>query len=183
MAIVGLTPVMDTYIAQYAPDQNLYSNIDNPLFISRFQQAGDSFRSLIQFNFNHIWQSIPSGALFEAAYLQLFIYRNEIQHGTSRINLYGILDPWNEHTVTWSNQPSFAIDSEITFFLPSGWIGLVLVDVTKLAERWLAGSLPGHSMVMIGDEESNRLVGFWGAKASNHMFRPHLIIKFTGGNE
>lgn len=183
MALVDITPVMDTYIAQYAPDQNLFSNIDNPLFVSRFQQNGDSFRSLVQFELNHISQNIPPGVALEAAYLQLFLYRNEIPNGTIQISLYGILDPWNEHTVTWNNQPSFANDTEGTFILPSGWNGTILVDVTKLAEKWVDGSLPVHSMVMIGDEERNRLVGFWGAKASNHMFRPRLIIKFTGGKE
>lgn len=181
MAFIGLNPIMDTYVAQYAPEQNLFSNIDNALFISRFQQAGDSFRSLIQFESSQ--QSTPPVTTLEAAYLLLFLYRNEIPDGTIQINLYGILDPWNEHTVTWNSRPSFANESKSTFILPSGWTGPILVDITKLAERWADGSAPNYGIVIIGDEERNRLVGFWGAKASYHIFRPRLMIKFTGGKE
>jgi len=48
MAKITLTPFQDAYIAEYFPDQNFGSS--DALFISRFQGAGDIYRSLIQFD-------------------------------------------------------------------------------------------------------------------------------------
>ena len=88
----------DGYISEWDADRN-YSN-DTPLYVGRYLQPGDSFRSLLQFGIDRI----PPTSQIEEAELILFLYRNETP-STIHVNAHRLLCKWKQCNVTWNNQP------------------------------------------------------------------------------
>lgn len=146
-----LLPTQSVYVSEYYPRQN-YLSQKGTLFWGRFRRENDRYRSLLKFTLDDVSKA------FDKAYLQLNISRNEIQQGTRQIGFYRILDDWDPAVISWDSLPRMAAVPEITLAIPTGWLGLMIVDVTQLVGYWLAHHYVNHGVLIIGDEAGSSLV-------------------------
>ena len=174
MKSITLTASKDDYISEFNPTQNFFGENDDALFVSQYKIPGDAFRTLLQFELKN--PLLPSNAAIKRAYLLLSIYRNEIPSGVITGKIYRLLNSWDKHTVTWNNQPSCSVVPDQTFILPTQWTGLMIIDISTLTRSWIDGSIPNNGLVIIGDENNNRVVGFRNNRFSDVESRPKLVM-------
>jgi hypothetical protein len=170
---VNLKAIKDAYIAEYYPEKNF--GHDDSLFISRYKQEGDSFRTLLQFDVSQLYLLLSPGAVIKQACLILSLYRNEIPTGIITANIFKITEGWDKNVVTWNSRPSCSDQADETFIVPSQWTDLILVDITKLVRAWLKG-VPNHGIMLKGDENDNRVLGFRSTRSESMDDWPGLII-------
>ena len=87
MATITLLPKMNTFIAEWYPDTN-FGDYDS-LYVSRYLQEGDRYRSLLFFNL----RAIPATSSIIKAELLLDIYRNEVEHWID-VTAHRLLNNW-----------------------------------------------------------------------------------------
>ncbi len=93
------------------------------------------------------------------------------------IHCHEVLEPWEEQTLTWSNQPAFgpSFDVQSEILGP----GLVWCDVTDLVRDWVTGARPNHGLAMTNPTE--RLIGMYTFEAEaddiDANLLPSLVIE------
>jgi len=173
---VTYIPGQDSYIAQFYPDTNFGNS--PALFISRYLQCCDIYRSLVQFDLCNLCKLIPITCDIEEAILELTIYRNEISCGSIDLKVFHLLNTWDEITVTWNNQPPVPATPDAIIPINAGFLGTISVDITDLVRDWHNGSIPNNGILLKGDETQNNLVGFFSKDSDNSSFWPKLHVKF-----
>jgi hypothetical protein len=176
MAKVSILPFQDTYVSEWYANNNFGDEI--ALFISQYLKPGDDYRSLLQFDLN----IIPPASTIEEAILELTAYRNELSGMPINVTVHRLLGGWNQHSVTWNNQPETkpAPDGVGTIF--SGPPNeTVCIDITDLVQGWYDGSIPNHGLLLKGNERNNNLVGFRSTNFEERDTWPVLHIKFADG--
>ncbi len=166
----------NTYISNWYPDHNFSSS--QALFVSQYQQTGDGYRSLLQFDLS----SIPPGCTIEKADLLLSLYRNEVQSGIVNVSVHRLLNRWMEYASSWMNQPplSASLDGSIAF--ESNSIpGIHSIDVSNLVRGWYDGSIANNGLLLVGCEEQNNLLAFRSSRYQNSDAWPQLAVKFIDG--
>lgn len=175
MAEISFAPSQDAYIAQWFPTRNF--GAVPYLYVSRYEQAGDVYRSLVQFDLCSLFcNSIPPNSCIDHACLELWIYRNEIQAGSINLNVYRILQTWSENQVTWNNQPLIGSSADGTQSVAAGDSGKIEIDITDLAEGWYKGTIVNNGLLIKGKEDANDLVGFYSRKFPNTSLWPKLTV-------
>lgn len=174
MRVLTLPASESAYISEYYPDQN-YSG-ENVLYISRFEQPGDSYRSLLRFDLSKMNNTYPQGVKIRSAYLQLYIDRNEIKSSHIKVGIYRILATWDKNLVSWYNQAPAHTQAEQTFIIPYEWKGLILADLTSTIQGWFEGSITNHGIIIWGDEENNCLIGMRSTNYPDLNAHPRLKI-------
>lgn len=176
MTEIYFTPTADAYIAQWYPSSNF--GIVPYLYICRYKQNGDSYRSLIEFDLGNVGSnSIPPGSVIRNAYLSLRIYRNEIPSGaTITLNVYRILQNWSETGATWNNQPISGSNPDGYATITSGQSGWVKVEISMLVKEWFQGEVVNRGVVIKGEEGANSLVGFFAREYPNTSYWPQLQV-------
>ncbi len=168
LAIRTIFPLRDAYVSQYYPNRNFGNSAF--LYISQYQQAGDDYRSLLQFSL----ASIPRNRRIVSARLQLRVYRNEIPRGSRiRASLRRNLRSWQESTVTWNNQPGSNLLYRFSISSGQSPGSTITLDLTSLVRRWYRRSIPNFGISIRGNETRNSLVGFYSSESSRP---PRLII-------
>lgn len=176
MAYITFTPSQDAYIAEYYPTAN-FGTVPY-LYVSRYKQAGDIYRSLIQFDLCSLsCNYIPPNSCIEEAYLELPVYRNEIPAG-EKVNLkvYRVLQAWDEFKVTWNTQPFTANTTDGNKDVASGYFGTVSIEITDLVKGWYDGSIVNNGLLLKGSENNNRLLGFYSREFYDSGQWPRLVI-------
>lgn len=174
MANITFWSKQDGYISEWDADRN-YSN-DTPLYVGRYLQPGDSFRSLLQFGIDRI----PPTSQIEEAELILFLYRNETP-STIHVNAHRLLCKWKQSNVTWNNQPPHKPKPDgIEIIHPKG-SGFVKIGISELVEGWYDGSIPNHGLILIGNEQINSVLGFVSSHSKECERSPRLKIRFVDG--
>lgn len=176
MASITILPIQDAYISEWYAGQNFGSSI--ALFLSQYQQPGDYYRSLLQFDL----KCIPPTSTIEKAELLLTMYRNEVNSAGVWVNVHRLLNSWHQAKVTWNNQPPFSsnIDGSV-FIANTSPLGLQKIDITHLVKGWYDGSIPNNGLLLTGNEAMNDLLAF---RSGNYMYSndwPMLRIKFVDG--
>ncbi|HWP98824.1 MAG TPA: DNRLRE domain-containing protein, partial [Syntrophomonadaceae bacterium] len=181
MAILTFLPIDDAYVSEWYADQNFGSS--TALFVGRFMQPGDLYRSLLRFDLS----TIPPTSTINSAELNLTMYRNEIISGSQYVGVYHLLSDWNESTVTWNNQPPFSLtpfcpvwDAAIAI-TPSTPLGRITIDITDLVNSWFNGSIPNSGLLLAGNETVNDLVGFRSLNYQYNIAWPMLTVNFMEG--
>lgn len=172
METVVFKPKQFGTISEWYPDSSLRDTDAGALYVSRFLNPGDAFRSLLQFDLT----VLPVGKTFKTAYLQLYIYRNEIPSGTINARVFSINQAWNEDSVSWAGQPQISGIPYESFLVPSGWKGFILIDLSSLVSCWLNGDMGNHGCMIIGEEDHNCLVAFASTEYSETDKHPRLIL-------
>ncbi|HWP97082.1 MAG TPA: DNRLRE domain-containing protein [Syntrophomonadaceae bacterium] len=178
MKVLTLPAFENVYISEYFSNQNFSDQSYDVLYIGRFEKPGDRYRSLLRFNINQLRKTYPTGIKIRSAYLQLFIFRNEIPSGLIQAEIYRLQDIWDKKLVTWNNQASAYSQAEQTFIIPYEWEGLILIDLTSTVRGWYKRSKLNCGIIIKGDEESNSLVGFRSTNYTDPNTHPRLKILF-----
>ncbi len=176
MASITFLPNMDTYISQWYYGQNFAHS--QALFVSQYQQLGDDYRSLLQFDLS----SIPKASTIEKAELQLTLFRNEVTSENICVSVHRLLNKWLNHTINWDTQPPFSPlwDSSMPIDQTTP-LGLKTMDISDLVRGWHEGSIPNNGLLLAGGEDNNDLIAF---RSTNYLYSnewPKLSVKFVNG--
>ena len=177
----GYQGVADTYIAQYAPDDNYAWR---PYMIVRSTGA---WRSLVRFDLS----VLPAGAIVDSA--TLILHTDETQDPPDRsttIDLFAIRRHWEVNQVTWNRATSTTpwysagCDSSADRDL-SPFASKVIdktktsysIDVTEAVRNWVAdpGSNEGFIIISRGPTVS---YGFYTSEWAVEAQRPTLVITY-----
>ncbi len=121
-------PVQDAYVYQFYPNTN-YGDEGRLWIYSDLWFDGTVARGLIQFDLT----SIAPGTPIQGAMLHMYMFN---QAGTDMIvELHSILQPWDEMTATWNNQPIH--DTDFVAFLPYQGYGWWHFPVTGVVQFWV----------------------------------------------
>lgn len=101
---------------------------------------------------------LPAGAIVDQAYLRLFVGKVAAQ-GT--LDLYLVLEPWDEHTLSTNTAPDFEPVPFTGFPVSAADNGhFILVDVTPEVQAWLDGSSDNHGFVIAANPGTDVDVSF-----------------------
>jgi len=136
-----IAPSADTYIAEDAGDDN-YG--DQPFMrVSYISETLRQTNALLRFDLS----SIPHGATIDVAELVAHLNASEGDEGAP-IRLLRVTDPWEEHGVTWNNQPLLD-GTYFTATVPraTGWYTW---NVTDLVAQWVytPTTYPNYGMLL-----------------------------------
>lgn len=174
MEKIFFAPIQDAYIAEWFPNQNF--GAVPFLYISRYKQAGDIYRSLIQFDLCSLGCNfIPPDSHITKAKLLLPVYRNEIT-GSIDVKVFRVLQYWSELTVTWNTQPLTGSSPDGTESVAAGFLGTVEIHITDLVRGWYDGSIVNNGLLLKGNEAANDLLGFYAKEFPNTSLWPQLEV-------
>lgn len=175
MATITLLPKMNTFIAEWYQDAN-FGHYDS-LYVSRYLQAGDRYRSLLFFDL----RSIPATSTIVKAELLLYMYRNEVEDWID-VTAHRLLNNWCQCEVTWNNCPAFGDCADGRMVISSQTpLCRVKMDITCLASGWYDGSIPNNGLILIGNELINSLVAFRSKNWPDSSTWPQLQVEFIDG--
>ncbi|HCQ30217.1 MAG TPA: hypothetical protein DIU39_08025 [Flavobacteriales bacterium] len=177
-----ILPQKDAMIHEYINNVNKNYG-DYPYFKTQEWTNGGvpySIRSLIEFNLNNI----PNDAIIDSAFLFLHGINHNPLTKPNASYLCRVLNPWDEHLVTWTTQPDYTMEDSV--YIPSSTSSNqnYKVDIT-----W-------HVQDMIINPESNfgfmfRLVNevyytrmqFASSDYSDSNLRPYVVVYYHYSTE
>lgn len=176
MPITELSPIKCIYIAQYYSDQNFAR--EPSLFICRYKNAGDVYRSLLQFHLPRSLGKLGQASVLDRVLLKLDIIRNDIPRGNIYVTVHKIWQAWLENSVNWLNQPLFSISPESSCLVKAGDNECLEFDLTDLASNWQKETLNNYGLLISGDEEHNRLLSLAGRNPPSGRKPPRLVFEY-----
>jgi YVTN family beta-propeller protein len=140
------TLVADSYTNTGTPNDNHGS--DGSLIVG-LSPNGGSRTGFLRFK---LTTSLPANVTAASvAKATLRLYLNDVTSG-GQIDLYRVVSPWSEATITPENQP--ALGAFETSFQVTDVNSFVVVDVTQLVKDWLsgpdAGGLANNGVALVG---------------------------------
>lgn len=175
MASITLNPSEEAYVISAFPDTN-YSN-SSSLYVGLFESNNSIHRSLLRFDIS----SIPIISTINSAKLKLYLYRNDVPEISKPIQVFRLLDYFEQTVVTYSNQPSTPYTAESTFTLTSGLEFYLEWDITNLVTGWHNGSISNTGIIIKGVEDTPSLVGFDSSIFYDSRQWPLLEIEYVPG--
>ena len=177
-ATVAIPAEADTYIASERPNRNFGRDA---LFLG-FNNVGDRYgaqRPLLRFD---IAGNIPAGVVVDKAWLQLRLsFASPPDDDPMPTVVRGLLESWNEETVTWSNQPTWG---DIYAQAPVGsaheWYEW---EITDLVRAWEEGTLANHGLEIIGDEEIQERERAFYSRETTTDYYPRLLVTYTDAGD
>ncbi len=102
--------------------------------------------------------------------------------GPNRAFVRRVITPWEEHTISWNNQPSYTDHNQV--LLPASVTGNedYVIDVTEIVRDMLY-NFPRRShgfAVMLEDEQLYRALVFASSDYPDPARRPKLVLRFAG---
>ncbi|MGI6513898.1 MAG: DNRLRE domain-containing protein [Syntrophomonadaceae bacterium] len=174
------SPVQDVYIASAYPDRNFFNRTQGDvLFVGSFTNENDIYRSLLQFDLFTPYHGIPPNSSIENATLQLAMYRND-NPGVADLRVTDVLEPWNQSTVTFNNQP--AVSDIGSQGVPGPAPSTVSSIVTSIVINWYNGSRPNNGFALRGLENANNnILGFRSTRFPDSRLWPSLTVRWYRG--
>jgi len=154
-----------------------------------------SMRSLLEFDLS----SLPAGCTVTDATLILHnasTNTNAYHCGQSStivpcvsndIYLHRITQGWQEHTVNWINQPSYASANAGTDYVSEGNNSQPYndysFDLTGMVNYWLANPLQNHGIMFKQEDEATHYQSVWfqSSDHTNPAVRPELVLTLSCG--
>jgi gliding motility-associated-like protein len=171
----------DALVISLWPNTNYGSHPDFLACTWTNQGNPSTARALIEFDLN----TIPPGAVILNATLELFHYASPMNTGHSNLSgpanawLERITQPWNENTVTWSNQPATSAVNQINVPAPTSMTQNYSINVITLVNDILND--PANSFgfeLRMQNESYYRSLLFASSDMSNPSLRPKLTITY-----
>jgi len=156
------------FISKYYPDTNF--NDYDTLFLGRYGQPDNIFRTLMQFSLN----KIPDNYTIKKAELIIFLCTNELPHKGAPITMHPILTKWSEETATWNDGPKMAKE-HWKIIVPGDVLGPLCIDVRDYIRDYL--EYPNYGFMLIGPEFMNGVIGIEAKDHGPHRKVPHLKIE------
>jgi hypothetical protein len=162
------TAGIDTYINQNYPSTNYGESAD--VYIG----VNDNLRCLVVFDVS----GIPAGSVITKADLELYKL-TYINTSTIKARAYLITQSWTESGVTWSNQPSFDINTysdEVSWYTETTgeWVKW---DIKNIVQRWVDGT-PNYGVMI---KQTNSIAAGNSFVSSEHASanKPKLTITYN----
>jgi len=178
-----LYPVADSYADSKYPKQ-MYGAHTSFLYVGnshdREQDVWGSERIYIQFDLT----GLAKNRVIAQATLRLWQYYAPKSNQT--YEAHRVLSRWNETTLSWVNQPSWAPKETSETAAPPQTEVAVEWDITSDVKAWYAGEIPNHgTMIKVAKEEqvSDASSGFWSREypaRAHEQWRPRLIVTIRG---
>jgi hypothetical protein len=181
---------MDAMISNLDPDKNFgdYKYFETTFLSEPVLTVMRSNRSLIYFNMD----SLPKSAIIQKVTLRL-TYDLPIPFDSTYIKpdpstgvaLYGavlqqIIEPWDEHKVTWNTQPKTTDFNQVFIYPFTLNTNMIEVDVTGLFVNPSASILPNWGMLFrLWPDDSFPGFRFASSDYAEPYMRPKLIIHYT----
>lgn len=167
---ISLLPAADATIDSWAPSQNFGNN---PYFVAQgsSDQIHGDLRSLIRFDLT----SIPGFSDVKKAVLRLYAFEH-------RPNVNGLLkpllSPWDEYTVTWTNQPVTSDKEWVLVQYPLTTDQNFELDITNLVQLWIDQKINNYGVIMEVRDESNTAGGF-SFHSSNSQYQSIIPVLYV----
>ncbi|MGB6681801.1 MAG: DNRLRE domain-containing protein [Candidatus Bathyarchaeia archaeon] len=154
---------------------NMYTEYDS------FKGYGSS-RIYIKFDTT----SIPSDAKIISADLCLYMY--DSPKTNQEFEAYRVLSEWNEHNLTWINQPDFTEkSSSMTAIQPTPSAKWICWEITEDVRMWHSGAAHNYgTMIRIKNEvnASDQVASFYPSETlQENQLAPKLTIKIDWHKE
>ncbi|MCW4042859.1 MAG: DNRLRE domain-containing protein [Candidatus Bathyarchaeota archaeon] len=154
---------------------NMYTEYDS------FKGYGSS-RIYIKFDTT----SIPSDAKIISADLCLYMY--DSPKTNQEFEAYSVLSEWNEHNLTWINQPDFTEkSSSMTAIQPTPSAKWICWEITEDVRMWHSGAANNYgTMIRIKNEvnASDQVASFYPSETlQEKQLAPKLTIKIDWHKE
>ncbi len=164
----------DAFVKKSQPQQN-YG--DASFLDLGFLQEGSieiTRRGFVRFDLT----SIPAGSQIIRAYIGLGM---SDAYGVSPVSLalHIVREPWDEHTITWENQPVFAGSPFVQAVVDKTIPQLVSWDVTELARDWLLDPRGNFGVAIIGPESGGDWARVFESREGSYC--PELVLNLIPG--
>ncbi len=141
------------------------------LIVSPFYST---YRTFVEFNLSGV---VPENAIITRATLKL--YPNS-RVGNPVIHTARITAPWQENSVSWTNQPSYTNTQQVTSSLLDfqGWLN---IDVKNHVQNMIAGVYPNNGWMLYHNNETenaNKHYIFRSDDYADPAYHPRLEISF-----
>jgi len=132
--------------------------------------------------------TIPNGAVVESAFLSLYAYdvdngfgRHSTRSGSNSCLLQRVTSPWDESTVTWTNQPTSTTENEVVLQMSTSTDQNYLdINVANLVKDMIDNPSTSHGFLLKLQQESfYRLLNFASSDHINSALRPKLVVTFN----
>lgn len=174
MTIVSLAPIRDTYIAEHYPDSSF--GTATVLYVGQFGNGNDRYRSLVQFDLS----SIPPDSTIVAAYLKLYIYRNDTPNISKPIKIFKALSGFTEST-TYNSKPMISDTPETEITITHENNVYLEWNITDLVKGWCTGTVINNGLEIVGLETQYSLVGFRSNRFIDSGKWPLLEVDYIKG--
>lgn len=173
----------DAVLSKGSPNNNYGSYLD--IDALAWTNGGESvtLRSLIDFDLS----AIPFGSKIKSA--TLFLYNNynsrncngehQSLSGSNVSVLQRIIEPWEEGTVTWNNQPAITSNNEVTVPMSTSEHQDYSINVTKLVQDMVDYYSSSYGfMLKLVTEDYYRCLIFASSDNENASLHPKLEITY-----
>src|SRR5690606_16827560 len=99
--VVPLTTIKDAFVRSTRPTLN-YGNT-NSLEIGQHTEDNGIYRTFIAFDLSYLGTLDPATEIISA---KIRLYLTGDRTSNQRLDLYELNQPWDEHNITWLNQPA-----------------------------------------------------------------------------
>ena len=129
--------------------------------------------------------SIPSNAIIDSAYLELYFAHNPSEgfsthSGTTNSYVRRVTMAWNENTINWSNQPSSTSTNQVNVPAHSSPIQDYKINVTSLVTDMMNPANGNYGFMLRMQDELNTYRGlqFASSDFTDASKRPKLTISY-----
>ena len=171
----------DAYVHSIATNTN---NGNSPLFSARawtHSGALKLYRGYIDFDLS----IIPSNATITDARLTLSPYQPANAGalvGDNEFTISEVMDPWDEHVITWANQPT-NFGNQITMPASTNPADFQNIDVTAMiANRHANPNTTFGLQIQLVTEQINRAASFCSSDHADPNLRPRLEVTYVFSN-
>ena len=178
----------DALIADCIPCGYTYSNYGDFVEFNALSWTINSnnaiHRSLIQFDFS----SIPTNSIVQNATLTLYFDPNSSNAFGLHSNLSGpndaylqkINSPWDEHLVTWNNQPPTTTNNQVYLEASTTGTENYTIDITQMVQDFVNHPEQNNGMMLKLVSESNyRCLLFESSDNQNISLHPKVEINYS----
>ena len=172
----------DAILSGNSPDANNGNHINNYAIAWTYSGTPMYLRAIFEFDLS----SIPTNAYITEVKLSLFYVPTSYgagehcsEDGPNECFISRVIEPWDESTVTWNNQPSVSDENQV--LLPASTHveqDYKNIDVTGLVQDMFDNGNNGF-LLKLKNESHYRRLTFGSSDCEDETKRPKLVIKYT----
>lgn len=130
--------------------------------------------------------SLPENIIIDSAKITLFSNTDSefyVSNGENASQMYLVSEDWDEHTITWNNQPAFDANTGVRVNNTLGSFDSVVVDITSLVEAVVMDMEPNYGfMLKLDSEDPYRNLVFSSSDVAEVTMRPYWEVCYTVNN-
>ncbi|AWV98769.1 DNRLRE domain-containing protein [Arcticibacterium luteifluviistationis] len=176
----------DARVWSAVPENNLGTTETIQAAQWSWTQGEGTLRTFIDFDLS----KIPTNAIIESASLELFYTGDEISYNSEQNQknstvsnesyLRRVINPWEEDSVTWLNQPSYTIENEIIISDQVQEPKDIVLDMKKLIQDYVRNPESSHGFVfMLKNEQKYRYLFFGSSDHADASKRPKFRVNYS----